>query len=156
MTIIAQDKAILYALKGTDGEVVFSGTLPAGQCIATSLEPVASTDGQAVANAVAAKLPPLPDSGYLVAGELYRYGNIVVQVRQSHQRTIYQPEQTPALFNVWRPEVPGQPWIAGEKVSVGTRRIYSGVLYECLQAHVTQADWTPPVTPALWKKIGTP
>lgn len=154
MTIIAQDKAILYALKSASGEVVFSGTLPVGQCIATSLTPVASSDGQAVANAMADKLPPLPDTGALVAGELYRYNGVVVQVRQSHQRTIYPPEQTPALFNIWRPEVPGQPWIAGEQVSVGTRRTYGGVLYECLQAHVAQADWTPPVTPALWKKIG--
>lgn len=45
-------------------------------------------------------------------------------------------------------------WVAGEQVIVGTRRTYEGVEYECLQSHVTQADWTPPVTPALWKKIG--
>jgi hypothetical protein len=43
--------------------------------------------------------------------------------------------------------------VAGESVSVGTRRTYDGVTYECLQAHVTQEDWTPPATPALWSVV---
>jgi hypothetical protein len=38
-------------------------------------------------------------------------------------------------------------------VHVGTRRTYNGVLYECRQAHVTQSDWTPPATPALWAVV---
>ena len=45
-----------------------------------------------------------------------------------------------------------KPWKAGEHVLVGDRRFYSGVWYVCLQTHTTQADWTPDVTPALWKK----
>lgn len=36
---------------------------------------------------------------------------------------------------------------------MGTRRMYEGVEYECLQSHVTQADWTPDVVPALWAVI---
>lgn len=43
-------------------------------------------------------------------------------------------------------------WRAGEAVTVGARRWYDGTLVECVQAHTTQADWTPPVTPALWKQ----
>ena len=27
-------------------------------------------------------------------------------------------------------------------------------LYKCLQSHTSQADWTPDVSPALWKEVG--
>jgi hypothetical protein len=47
-------------------------------------------------------------------------------------------------------------WVAGESVSVGTRRTYDGVTYECLQAHVTQSDWVPPAVPALWRVYEEP
>jgi hypothetical protein len=43
-----------------------------------------------------------------------------------------------------------QPWKTGEAVEIGTLRQYSRDLYKCVQAHTTQADWTPDVTPALW------
>lgn len=43
------------------------------------------------------------------------------------------------------------PWRLGESVSVGDLRAWDGTVVECLQAHTTQADWTPDVTPALWK-----
>ena len=42
-------------------------------------------------------------------------------------------------------------WKAGEAVVIGDRRYYKGVWYECLQAHTTQADWTPDVATSLWK-----
>lgn len=42
------------------------------------------------------------------------------------------------------------PFAAGEAVEVGDRRSYDGVVYVVLQAHTTQADWTPPAVPALW------
>ena len=44
-------------------------------------------------------------------------------------------------------------WVAGESVTVGTQRTYGGKTYKCLQAHVTQADWTPPSVPALWAEV---
>ncbi len=43
-------------------------------------------------------------------------------------------------------------WQTGQPVTIGLRRWYDGVLYECVQAHTTQSDWTPPVVPALWKQ----
>src|SRR5690606_8614415 len=46
------------------------------------------------------------------------------------------------LFDPWRP---------GEDVQVGDLRRWGGTLVECLQAHTTQADWTPDATPALWR-----
>lgn len=34
------------------------------------------------------------------------------------------------------------PWKIKEYVSAGDRRRFNGVLYRCIQAHTTQADWT--------------
>ena len=44
-------------------------------------------------------------------------------------------------------------WAVGIAVSVGDRYQYNGKLYKCVQAHTTQADWTPDITPALWAVI---
>ena len=44
-------------------------------------------------------------------------------------------------------------WAVGIAVSVGDRYQYEGKLYKCVQAHTTQADWTPDATPALWTVI---
>ena len=41
-------------------------------------------------------------------------------------------------------------WEAGENVNVGDIRKYNGKLYRVIQAHTTQADWTPDSVPALW------
>lgn len=48
------------------------------------------------------------------------------------------------------------PWTVGEAVNVGDRRYYATRLYKVVQAHTTQADWTPDKTPALWAVIGDP
>jgi hypothetical protein len=98
--------------------------------------------------------PALPSSGELKIGEIYSYGNGMVMVRQTHTRTIFTPEQTPALFSFYRDNATAElEWIDGEKVKVGWKRIYEGKTYECLQAHQTQADWTPDKTSALWKEV---
>ena len=44
-------------------------------------------------------------------------------------------------------------WAEGIAVSVGDRYQFNGKLYKCGQAHTTQADWTPDITPALWTVI---
>lgn len=46
-------------------------------------------------------------------------------------------------------------WSVGVPYAVGDRRLYDGLLYRCIQAHVSQADWTPPVVPALWVRTST-
>ena len=53
----------------------------------------------------------------------------------------------PSLFPPWKP---------GEAVNVGDRRYYAPRLYKVIQAHTTQADWTPDITPALWAVLGDP
>lgn len=54
------------------------------------------------------------------------------------------PEQRAELIVIY------PPWKADEAVKIGDLRRYSGALYRCVQAHTTQADWTPPAVPALW------
>ena len=38
---------------------------------------------------------------------------------------------------------------------MGDRRRYNDLLYRCVQAHTSQADWTPPAVPALWVRTST-
>ena len=45
------------------------------------------------------------------------------------------------------------PWSVGKAYATGDRVQYEGTLYKCVQAHTSQADWTPPVTPALWTAV---
>jgi hypothetical protein len=44
-------------------------------------------------------------------------------------------------------------WVEGEQVEIGFMRTYNNIRYKCIQAHRTQVDWTPNVTPALWTVI---
>lgn len=48
-----------------------------------------------------------------------------------------------------------KPWIVGEEVVPGDRRLYKDVLYKVKegQGHTTQADWTPDITPAMWEVV---
>lgn len=53
----------------------------------------------------------------------------------------------PDLFERWRP---------GTEYTKDQRRSYNGVLYKCLQAHVSQKDWTPDVAVSLWGRVDDP
>ncbi len=44
-------------------------------------------------------------------------------------------------------------WAENISVSVNDRYQYNDKLYKCVQAHTTQADWTPDKTPALWVEV---
>lgn len=46
------------------------------------------------------------------------------------------------LYDQWKP---------GLTVKPGDLYAWDGTIVECIQGHTTQADWTPDVTPALWK-----
>ena len=93
----------------------------------------------------------LPESGTCEEGKFYLYKGSILRCRQTHQRTIYDPKDTPALFSFFRDNTDQLLWIEGEQVSVGWMRIYNAVKYEVIQAHQTQSDWTPDKTPTLWK-----
>ena len=44
-------------------------------------------------------------------------------------------------------------WTVGIAVAKDSRYQFNGKLYKCVQAHITQADWTPDITPSLWTVI---
>ena len=44
-------------------------------------------------------------------------------------------------------------WFSGEVVEIGWLRTYNEIRYKCRQAHTTQSDWTPDITPALWEVV---
>lgn len=47
-------------------------------------------------------------------------------------------------------------WKINTAYEVGYRVRYNGPLYKCVQAHTSQDDWTPDVTPALWVNVAEP
>lgn len=44
-------------------------------------------------------------------------------------------------------------WGVGVSYNVNDRIRYNNILYKCVQAHTSQSDWTPDITPALWTKV---
>ena len=98
-------------------------------------------------------LLPLPDEGEEVLQQLYTYNNKVVYCRKKHDRTIYPPEQTPALFSFFRDETGELSWIEGELVKVGWIREHKDVEYEAITEHMTLPGLEPDNTPTLWKEV---
>lgn len=48
------------------------------------------------------------------------------------------------------------PWAVGVGYSVDERIRYNGKLYRVVQAHTSQAEWTPDITPALFTEVALP
>lgn len=44
-------------------------------------------------------------------------------------------------------------WKAPKEYIVGERVQHLGLLYKCIQAHTSQSDWEPNLTPALWVRV---
>lgn len=53
----------------------------------------------------------------------------------------------PELFPAWAVET---------EYTLNQRIRYADKLYKCVQAHTSQADWTPDATPALWTEVPKP
>lgn len=49
-----------------------------------------------------------------------------------------------------------QLWEVDTAYVVDDVRRFDNELYRCVQAHTSQADWTPPAVPALWVNIADP
>ena len=47
-------------------------------------------------------------------------------------------------------------WTTDTDYSVGFKVQHGGTLYKCLQAHTSQADWSPDAAPSLWAKVLIP
>jgi hypothetical protein len=96
----------------------------------------------------------LPDEGTVEKG-MYNYNGTVVFCHQKHERTIYEPIETPALFTIFRTNSDTLEWIQNEKVELGWKRMYNSVQYECIQAHMTLETWEPDKATTLWRKVQT-
>ena len=55
--------------------------------------------------------------------------------------------EAPNLFPNWEPD---------QAYKVDERVRYDGILYKCLQAHTSQAAWTPTAAQSLWAKVLIP
>ena len=93
-----------------------------------------------------------PDTPYAV-GDLACYDDSLWKCRQAHTaQSDWQPDVVLALWLRYRKNADTLlDWVGNEPVKVGWQRTYEGATYTCLQAHVTQVDWTPPAVPALWQ-----
>lgn len=47
-------------------------------------------------------------------------------------------------------------WRSGEAYAINDRLRYGGKLYKAVQAHTSQAEWTPDATPALFTEVSPP
>lgn len=67
-----------------------------------------------------------------------------------HQQinTLAVDDQTAYRMREFYPE-----WAAGQSYPVGHKLLYGGELYKVIQAHTSQADWTPDAVPALFTRI---
>jgi len=52
-----------------------------------------------------------------------------------------------------QPALEGRLWQPGLAVAVGDVYTFGAFLWKCVQAHTTQGDWSPDLTPALWHKV---
>lgn len=59
-----------------------------------------------------------------------------------------QAATVPGIYPAWSGD--------GTAYAVGDRVQYAGALYKCLQAHTSQATWTPTDAPSLWAKVLIP
>jgi hypothetical protein len=121
--------------------------------IPSTMTTTSNTDANAFLGAMIGKAgayKPLPDTGTVEAGVIYSYHGDLVVCRQTHNRTVFAPVDTPNLFGVYRTGGGLMEWVENEKVLVGDQRTYQTKTYTCIQAHVTQTDWTPDKTPTMW------
>lgn len=63
-------------------------------------------------------------------------------------------EKAMEIATVYPPYVVGKSYEVGEMFTYGVNNVGDPQLYRVAQAHVSQADWTPDATPALYTPIG--
>lgn len=78
------------------------------------------------------------------------YDNAVIKANLIQTAINYLPDEEAETVTALFPE-----WEDVKAYAVGDRVKYNELLYRCVQAHTSQADWTPDVTPALWVRTST-
>lgn len=62
-----------------------------------------------------------------------------------------QAMEVAAVFDPWKA---GKAYAVGDYLTYGVNTVGDVQLYKVVQAHTSQADWTPDATPALYNAIG--
>ena len=78
------------------------------------------------------------------------YNNALIKANLIQTAINYLPDEEAETVTALFPD-----WEDGKAYAVGDRVKYNGLLYRCVQAHTSQADWTPDVVPALWVRTST-
>lgn len=90
----------------------------------------------------------------MLVGTRRSYGGKIWEAVQAHTtQSDWPPSATPTLWKEVVEAPPTPDWKAGVAYKVGDVVTYQGASYQCLQAHTSQAGWTPTAVPALWKKL---
>ena len=63
-------------------------------------------------------------------------------------------EKALEIATIYDPWKEGKAYAVGEFVTYGTNAVGDPQLYKVVQAHTSQTDWTPDITPALFSPIG--
>lgn len=101
-------------------------------------------------------LYPLWEAGAAYGkGALLRHGGRLCRVEQAHTAQAHQPPGSEGMLAVYRPlQEPGEvlPWVYGEAVSIGDRRIdpSDGLVYEVYNEAGANL-WEPHTAPAIWR-----
>lgn len=117
--------------------------------LATGIDPTLEDDPDAVAY-----LYPAWRVGVAYkVGDFIQYNALMWTVIQAHTSQVdWSPPIVPALFN--RVLAPGDvQWAYPVAYKIGDEVVYLGLNYRCIQAHTSQAGWTPAAVPSLWTRI---
>lgn len=78
------------------------------------------------------------------------YNNAVIKANLIQTAINYLPDEEAETVTALFPQ-----WEEDKAYAVADRVKYNELLYRCVQAHTSQADWTPDVVPALWVRTST-
>lgn len=136
-------------------------TVEAKEAFATREDAQAFADAKTLSAGVVAlfdAMPPVAPAwavGESVAIGTHRaYNSQTWRCIQPHATQAgWEPPNVPALWTmVPKPGVTA--WAQPVIYSMPSRCTYNGRLYQLLQAHTSQATWTPVAVPALWQDLG--
>ncbi len=106
------------------------------------------TEGQAVTNELRAAALPL-ESFIAPSAEDALADTLGLLLRAA----VVDGKVTDAELLRVQPALEGRLWQPGIAVAVGDVYTFGTFLWKCVQAHTTQGDWSPDLTPALWHKV---
>ena len=136
-------------------------TVEAKEVYQTRVEAQAAADAKTLSAGVVSLFDAMPSvypawaAGQSVAiGALRSYSGQTWRVIQAHATLVgWEPPNVPALW-VMVPKPGVTAWAQPVAYTLPATATYNGRLYSLLQAHTSQAAWTPPAVPALWADIG--